>query len=167
MPYDWTSSEPGATALELRLWPHQSLPPKGFAAFILATFTMATLPLYGLLGTVLLWGLLPFLLIALAGIYYALRRNDRDRQILEVLTLTPQDLHLVRHNPRGPEQEWQCNTYWARIALHEGGGPVPNYVTLSGAGREVEIGAFLSEDERKALYSDLSGHLRRLTQTPT
>jgi uncharacterized membrane protein len=33
---------------------------------------------------------------------------------------------------------------------------VPNYVTLSGNGREVEIGAFLSEDERKALYQDLA-----------
>ncbi|MGY9047062.1 hypothetical protein P775_18430 [Puniceibacterium antarcticum] len=165
MPYDWTTSDPAATAIELRLWPHQSLPPKGFAAFILATFTMATIPLFVLLGTSLLWALLPFLLIALSGMYYALRRNDRDRQILEVLTLTSQDLHLVRKNPRGPEQEWHCNTYWARVALHEGGGPVPYYVTLSGSGREVEIGAFLSEDERKTLYSDLSSRLRHLSQT--
>ncbi len=72
----------------------------------------------------------------------------------------------MRHNPQGPEQEWHCNPYWARIALHEGGGPVPYYVTLSGAGREVEIGAFLSEDERKALFTDLSERLHRLTQRP-
>jgi uncharacterized membrane protein len=39
--------------------------------------------------------------------------------------------------------------------MHPKGGPVPNYVTLSGNGREVEIGAFLSEEERKALYDDL------------
>ena len=40
-------------------------------------------------------------------------------------------------------------------SLHETGGPVPNYVTLSGNGREVEIGAFLSEDERVELFSEL------------
>jgi uncharacterized membrane protein len=33
---------------------------------------------------------------------------------------------------------------------------VPDYVTLTGAGREVEIGAFLTEDERRALFSELS-----------
>ena len=48
--------------------------------------------------------------------------------------------------------------------MHEKGGPVPHYVTLSGKGREVEIGAFLSEDERKALYGELSDALRQATR---
>ena len=38
-------------------------------------------------------------------------------------------------------------------------GPLPNYVTLSGNGREVEIGAFLSEDERKSLFKELKSAL--------
>ncbi|MFP4044569.1 MAG: DUF2244 domain-containing protein, partial [Rhodosalinus sp.] len=62
-------------------------------------------------------------------------------------------------NPRGPLQEWECNPHWIRVELHARGGPVPNYVTLRGSGREVEIGAFLSEDERKALYGDLRARL--------
>ncbi|SLN39293.1 hypothetical protein ROJ8625_01837 [Roseivivax jejudonensis] len=161
MPYRWTDDRPDRAA-ELTLWPHNSLPPAGFAAFILATFTMATLPLYGLLGTTLLWGLLPFMLIALGGIYYALTRNRDDRRILEVLTLNRDRMHLVRHNPRGTAQEWEGNPYWTQVTLHPKGGPVPNYVTLSGAGREVEIGAFLSEDERKALYDDLAARVRAL-----
>jgi len=37
--------------------------------------------------------------------------------------------------------------------------PLPNYVTLSGNGREVEIGAFLSEDERKSLFKELKSAL--------
>jgi len=41
------------------------------------------------------------------------------------------------------------------VHMHETGGPVPHYVTLSGNGREVEIGAFLSEDERVELFSEL------------
>ncbi len=40
--------------------------------------------------------------------------------------------------------------------LHPEGGPVENYVTLTGGGREVEIGAFLSEEERLSLFEDLS-----------
>ncbi len=155
MPYDWTSNASANEHAELRLWPHQSLPPKGFAAFILATFTLITLPLYPLLGTVLVWALLPFLLLAVAGVWFALSRSYRDRQILEVLTLTSDHAHLVRTNPKGDTQEWDCNRYWARPELHEAGGPVPFYVTLQGAGRTVEIGRFLSEDERKSLYDEL------------
>lgn len=144
----------------MRLWPHQSLPARGYAAFLLATFTLATIPLYPLLGTVLLWGLLPFLLLAIGGIWYALDRNRRDAQLLEVVHLNRDEISLIRHNPRGPAQHWACKPYWTRPHLHRQGGPVPNYVTLTGCGREVEIGAFLSEDERKALYHDLTRHLR-------
>ena len=162
MPYRWTTDDPQSPRQELTLWAHRSLPPAGFAAFILATFTFAMIPLLALLGTVLLWGLLPFMLTAIGGVYYALNRNNFDRSISETLTLTPEELHLVRRNPRGDTQEWQCNPYWARVGLHAAGGPVPNYVTLSGAGREVEIGAFLSEDERKALHDDLAARLAQI-----
>ena len=129
---------------------------------ILLFFLLSTIPLYGLIGTVVLWGVLPFLLLALGAMWYALRRNERDLQILEVLTLTPDDVHLSRETLRGKRQEWNCNPYWTQVNLHEKGGPVPHYVTLSGAGREVEIGAFLSEDERKALYAELRDKVSRI-----
>lgn len=161
MPYTW-SETPSRSEQELTLWPHQSLPPRGFAAFILATFTLITIPLFPLLGTILLWGLLPFLMLAVGGVWFALKRNQRDASILEVLRVTPDEVSLTRHNPRGPNQTWQCNSYWASPHIHNSGGPVPHYVTLRGGGREVEIGAFLSEDERLRLYDDLT---QRLAQT--
>ncbi len=164
MPYSWTAPTAEADATrQLRLWPHNSLPPQGFAAMVLGFFALASLPLYGLLGTALLWGLLPFMLAATAALYYALRRNERDRQITEVLTVTPDTTQLTRTNPKGDIQTWESNTYWVRVALHPTGGPVPNYVTLKGKGREVEIGAFLSEDERKALYAELSDRVRDIS----
>ena len=36
------------------------------------------------------------------------------------------------------------------------GGPVPNYLTLKAKGREVELGAFLSEEERITFGNELS-----------
>jgi uncharacterized membrane protein len=163
MPYRWTDSETTGRK-ELRLWPHNSLPPRGLAVFVLSTFLLFLLPLSAVLGTIVLWGLLPFLLLALFGMWFALEKNGKDRQILEVLTLDPEETHLIRQNPKGPDQEWSCNTYWVKVALHEKGGPVPHYVTLSGTGREVEIGAFLSEDERKALFDDLDRMVRRMAR---
>lgn len=161
MPYTWTTPT-SAPVQELRLCPHNALSDKGFAAMILGFFLVASIPLIAVLGTMVLWGLLPFILAATAGLYYGLRRNNQDRQIVETLRLSADETELWRQNPRGDAQHWQANTYWVTVSLHENGGPVPNYVTLKGAGREVEIGAFLSEAERKVLYTDLVTTLRRI-----
>ena len=159
MPYRWTT-EPSDQTQELLLWPHESLPPRGFAGFIGVTFVLILLPGIPLLGTPILWGLLPFLLLAVWGIYFALRRNHRARQITEVLTLGPETTRLWRRNPDGGIQEWSCNPYWCRVTKYDTEGPVPHYITLKGQNREVEIGAFLSEEERITLYDDLNRALR-------
>jgi len=158
MPYKWSHTTPERSN-QLTLWPYQSLPPRGMAAFVLATFTMITLPLFGLLGTSLLWALLPFLLLAVGSIWFALNRSFLDRSTQETLMIDDVNISLRRTNPRAPEQYWECNSHWVKVHLHENDGPVPNYVTLTGNGREVEIGAFLSDDERPALYSDLKKRL--------
>ncbi|ABG31574.1 DUF2244 domain-containing protein [Roseobacter denitrificans] len=160
MPYQWIS-QPGETPQTLRLWPHNSLPPQGMAAFVLATFAMILIPVVTMLGSPVLWGLLPFVLLAVWGIYHALQRNRKARNIVEVLTLNDEEARLIRTEPTGATREWDCNRYWTTITKYEKDGPIPHYVTLKGMGREVEIGAFLSEEERVALYDELQRAWRR------
>jgi len=160
MPYEWTS-QPHATPQTLRLWPHNSLPARGMAAFVLATFTLISIPVLPLLGSPILWGVLPFTLAAVWGIFWALQRNHKARQINEELVLGETMARLRRTNPKGDVQEWDCDRYWTQVTKYDAEGPVPHYVTLRGKGREVEIGAFLSEEERIALYDDLLRVLKR------
>ncbi|SEP23052.1 Uncharacterized membrane protein [Salinihabitans flavidus] len=160
MPYHWTENPPDAGAV-LTLWPYRSLPHKGFAVVILVTFVVITIPLYPLLGTALVWGMLPFMLAGVAGLWWGLRRSYRDGTTLEELTRAGDILTLIHTPARGAPQSWECNIYWAKAELHDNGGPVPFYITLSGNGRTVEIGRFLSEDERKALFAELSDYLRK------
>lgn len=160
MPYQWISS-PNETPQQLRLWPHNSLPPQGLAAFVAATFSMILIPVVTLLGSPVLWGLLPFAMLAVWGVYHALRRNQQARQITEVLILDKDAAQLVRTEPSGEVKSWDCNRYWTTITKYEKDGPIPHYVTLKGMGREVEIGAFLSEEERVALYDELQRAWRR------
>ena len=156
MPYEWTTSK----SLELR--PHRSLPRKGFAVVILLFFTLVSIPLTAMVGTKTLWGLLPFAMAALAALWWGLQRSYRDGDIHEELLLRHDEVLLTRTNPDGSGQVWRCNPYWVRVSNHETGGPVPYYVTLNGNGREVEIGAFLSEDERKALFEELKHKLAQI-----
>lgn len=134
--------------------------------FIAATAALIALPLLTVLGSPILWGLLPFFAIALGGVWWGLRRNMADGSLVEVLKLWPDRMTLVRRAPDGAQLGWEANPFWVRLRMHETGGPVENYVTLSGGGREVEIGAFLSPEERVTLYRELDKTLRATGVSP-
>ena len=156
MPYQWLPPDVAQSdSRHMRLWPHRSLPRRGFVWFIGGTSALIALPLLAVLGSPVLWGLLPFLVLAVAGVWWALQRSYRDGEIVEVLTLTPALVTLIRQGPRKLYAEWQANPHWVRVEMHETGGPVPHYLTLKGGPRPVEIGAFLSEEERITLSNEL------------
>ena len=155
MPYDIRDDIKDTQIKIIEVWPYNSLKPKGFVLFLGSTFVLISLPLFNVLGTTVFWGLLPFLLVAFIGVWFALRRSLNDRQILEQLTLSREEIALIRQNPTGEHKRWVCSPYWAKLKIYETEGPVANYITLTGNGREVELGAFLSEDERRTLYGEL------------
>ncbi|WP_333714961.1 DUF2244 domain-containing protein [Yoonia sp.] len=162
MPYEW-SPKPDAedSQWQLSLWPYRSLLRKDFVIFIGATAALVSLPLLSVLGQPVLWGLLPFFLMMLAGVWFALHVSYRRGEVLEELTVDRTHAALVRHNPKGDRQEWHANRYWVTVHLHPKGGPVENYITLRGGDREVEIGAFLDAAERVTLYNELKGAFRQ------
>ena len=155
MPYEISEDTKDPKSKIIEVWPYNSLKPKGFVLFLGLTFVLISFPLFNVLGTTVFWGLLPFLLAAFMGVWFALRRSLSERQILEQLTLSKEEIALIRQNPTGEHKRWVCSPYWTKLKIYETDGPVANYITLTGNGREVELGAFLSEDERKALYGEL------------
>ncbi|MBT8423965.1 MAG: DUF2244 domain-containing protein [Silicimonas sp.] len=157
MPYQWSDT---TSAKTLTLWPHQSLTPRGFTWFIGTTAVMLTLPLLAVLGSAVAWVLMPFFLIAIAAVWRAIMANRDHLSLHEELTLTSDTLRLQHSPHRGPVLEWEANPHWVSVALHKDG-PVENYLTLRGGGREVEIGSFLTPEEREALYLELTELIRK------
>lgn len=123
------------------------------------TSALLVLPLFSVLGTVILWWMLPFLAAAVAMLWFALKRSYADRRVYETLERKGDDVTLTHFPARGQPVSWSCNIFWVRVDIHKTGGPVDHYLTLTGSGRTVEIGKFLSEDERKALFGELSNYL--------
>lgn len=159
MPYEWITPEGGhddAPIAELHLWPYRSLLRRDFVIFIAGTATLILLPLLAVLGSPVLWGLLPFFAIALGAIWYALHRSYKDGEILEELRIWPDRITLDHHDPRRGHAAWAANPYWVQIKFDPSNERIPNYLTLKGNDREVELGAFLSEDERATLHADLT-----------
>lgn len=164
MPYEWITQPAGDDAhkAELHLWPYRSLLRRDFVIFIAGTSALVALPLVAVLGSPVVCALLPFLLLMLAGIWFALNRSYRGGEIVEELRLWDDQITLTRHTPGKPIQTWAANPHLVREQAHENGGPVPHYLTLTGGPRDVEIGAFLSEQERRTLEWELRQKLRDL-----
>ncbi|WP_042246054.1 DUF2244 domain-containing protein [Paracoccus sp. PAMC 22219] len=163
MPYRWTETAPdtsGAFLQTVILWPHRSLPKRGFVWFIGITAVLLLLPILAVLGTQVLWGLLPFMALTVGGVWIALRQTYRTGQTREELVMDRTHLQIRRNDPGRPERLWQTNSYWVRPGLRNG--PVEAYLTLSDGQREIELGAFLTPDERRTLCDELMRRLARL-----
>ena len=175
MPVVWTSSEKapassgafsdsGADTPPLAqaiLRPNRSLTRSGLAWLLVILWALLLIPLIPLLGNVALWVMLPFLLGALAALWYSIERNTKDGALTEELSIWPDRMTVLRTNPRAASQQWQANPYWVSLHIRATGGPVDNYLTLKGNGREIELGAFLSPEERDDLYHRLETELHK------
>lgn len=151
--------------LALTLWPNRSLSPTGggwLIALLAAGFAM---PLLAFAGAPVAWGLLPFMLAALVALYWAIRGNQRDGRLCEELRIWPDLVTVVRREPKGTVRRWHANPFWVRARLYEDA-PLEKYLTLEGAGREIELGAFLSPWERESLYAEIRTTLGKLRCRP-
>ena len=132
---------------------------KGFEWFIGTTAALLSLPLLAVLGTPMVWILLAFMFVAVGGVWRALMANRADRQIHEELTLSPELVRLEHKAPKLPARTWDAMPHWVTVHLSSEG-PVEDYLTLRGGGREVELGAFLTPAERKDLFAELQRLIR-------
>ena len=165
MPYRWTHAEaPGTDGplARLTLWPHQSMTASGFVTFIGVTAGMLAVPLLAVLGSPVAWVLMLFFLAAIAGVWWAIMANRAQQRRHEELAIWSDRMRLAHVAPKRAPLEWEANPHWVRVSLRENGGPVEKYLTLKGGDREVELGAFLSPEEREALHDELTRLLARL-----
>lgn len=135
------------------------MPRFGFRRVLIFTGGMLCIPLIPMLGTPVGWALLPFLAGTLALLWFFIERNYRDGTLHENLRIWPDLITVDRHEPRRPDRHWQANPYWVATQIYPDG-RVENYLTLKGNGREIELGAFLSPDERLDLRRDIDTALR-------
>ncbi|WP_316012896.1 DUF2244 domain-containing protein [Roseobacter sp. HKCCA0434] len=154
---DLRTAEP---ILSLTLWPHQSLTEDGFDTMSWIIGFGLLFPIIPFITTPVAWGLLPFVGGAFFLFRHMIRRNQRARSMHEELTVWPDLIRVERHEPDGSVRDWQANPHWVEVSLHDDA-RIEHYLTLRGAGREIELGAFLTPEERVALCADLRRALAR------
>lgn len=149
-------------AWSVTLWPHRSLPPKGFRQLMWFCAVMMALPILALSGTpAAALTLTPYVGAALLALWALIRLSYRNGRLTEELRLWPDVIAVERREPRGRIRRWAANPYWVDIRLVDTRN-IEHYLTLRGAGRKIELGAFLTPDERVALAAELRARIAAL-----
>ena len=140
----------GETILSLTIWPHRSCSKKTFHVVILLIAFVLLIPPLLFLELKFAVAILPFSLVSVSLLYLFCERSFQDSKLSETLKIFPERIVLHRSEPTGEIKTWSANPFWIRVCLHKKG-PVENYLTLRGNGKEVEVGSFLTPMERKDL----------------
>ena len=136
------------------LWPHRSLTPDGFRRLMWFAAAVMALPLIALSWTPVALALAPWPLAALAALWLFFKLNYHRARLTEELRLWPDAIAVERREPAGRVRRWSANPYWVDVDL-EDTQRIRRYLTLRGAGRRIELGAFLTPEERGALAEEL------------
>jgi uncharacterized membrane protein len=153
--WEQAQAEPGA--FRAVLTPYRSLGPTGFIVLMVALGAVSFITgiAFLMIGA---WPVLGFFGLDVALVYVAFKLNYRSGRLYETLDLTPSQLTWTRVHPSGRREQFDCNPYWARVALREW----PDGRTdlrLIAQGKELIFGRFLNDDERRELATALKGAL--------
>ena len=154
-----------APVWSVTLWPHRSLSPNGFRNLMWFCAAAMALPIIALIGSGVGAGvglaLAPYAALALFALWAFFKVNYRRARLTEELRLWPDAIAVERREPQGRIRRWSANPYWVDVNLTDTK-EVERYLTLRGGGRKIELGAFLTPEERVTLADDLRANIARI-----
>jgi uncharacterized membrane protein len=154
-----TSEKQAARATQFVLHPHRSLSPRGFLILmsVLGVVSFITGVAFCMIGA---WPVMGFFGLDVALVYWAFKLNYRSGRAYETVDITPDVLTLTRVRPDGAKEAIEINPYWARVSLTTDRPDGRTSLRIIAQGRELLLGQFLTDDERRDFAGALSGALQ-------
>ena len=149
--------------LELR--PNCSLTQRSallFFGFVcLSSFGIATL-----MAVQGFWPVLPFAGLEMLVLGWALRVSLTNAHVVQRLAVTAEAIRVDCLGPRG-EQHLVFPRHWAKVTLRAPHTALhPSRLLIESRGRAVEIGGFLTEDQRRGLAARLKQMIGTINESP-
>ncbi len=156
----WKSAEE-PTFLRMRLIPNRSLDVNGTKVVfgvIACGFLLPIIPFIGSpIGTTLtiFSGMTFYLFLTL------LQKNFQQGNTFEEILISKSKIIVVHQEENKAQKTWEGNPYWTKVNVDTHNPKLKNYLTLAGAGKHIELGAFLSPDERIELRDKIQNALAK------
>jgi uncharacterized membrane protein len=142
------------------LKPHRSLSRDGFLIVmgLLGVVSFITGVVFAALGA---WPVLGFFGLDVVIVYFAFKLNYRSGRLVETIEVVPESLKLTRVHPSGERELFDFNPFGVKVLLGESAPRGRNQLRLASAGRDVALGAFLTDRERENLAAVLRNEISR------
>jgi uncharacterized membrane protein len=141
------------------LWPHRSLPPRGFRLLMLGLGVLSLL-----VGIIFVaagaWPVCGFFGLDIALLYLAFRLSYRSARQRETLRLADDRFTVERVDIYGARRLWLFQPFWLRVVLEERRDE-SNRLLLASHGKSIVIGDFLAPPVRRDLAATLRDVLSR------
>jgi uncharacterized membrane protein len=148
--------------LSLTLWPNRSMDKKTFYTMMFMFSGAMMIPVIPFIGTTTIFLVLPFSFAVLILLFFLIILNYRSGQLYEHITIWPDLIEVRRYEVNGTDKNWSSNPYWTKVRIYKENQKVENYLTLSGSGREVELGSFLAPSERLEVKQKIEDVIQKI-----
>ncbi len=141
------------------LYPNRPLGDTGFAVLMGAIIVVSVLVggAFALAGA---WPVSGFLGLDVLLVYLAFRWSFRDSSRADFIRVDEFGLNVRRILPNGKSKEWCFETAWVQVISEK------RRLLLRSHGKELAIGAFLTQQERASLADALNGAIRARREAP-
>lgn len=135
--------------MDATLTPHRSLTARALLLVICAfsAMNLAIAVFWAFHGA---WPVLGFLVLDVALLTWAFQMNNRDGRMFERVRVGTACLSVTRQPVRGPAAHWVVAPAWARVERRA------TAVRIAAGDRAVQVGTFLSPEERDEFAAALS-----------
>ncbi len=144
---------------QVALYPNRSLDGTGFVVLMGAIILVSVLVggAFALAGA---WPVSGFLGLDVLLVYLAFRWHFRDSSRADFIRVDKDGLNVRRVLPNGDAREWRFETAWVQVVLER------RRLLLRSHGKELAIGAYLTQQERTSLAEALKEAIRAQRDAP-
>ena len=151
--------------LNIILYPHRSLSPKGFLILMLCIiFVSFSIGAFFMLKGA--WPVFGFFGLDVLLVYIAFKVNYHNAKRYEKIRLWENSLIIKKKSDNGKSNTWKFNPYWVRLEMKKSQSRSSD-LNLSSHGKTISIGSFLSNQEKEKVANTLLLHLKKLRVSTT
>ena len=151
--------------LNIILYPHRSLSPKGFLILMLCIiFVSFSIGAFFMLKGA--WPVFGFFGLDVLLVYIAFKVNYHNAKRYEKIRLWENSLIIKKKSDNGKSNTWKFNPYWVRLEMKKSQSRSSD-LNLSSHGKTIYIGSFLSNQEKEEVANTLLLHLKKLRVSTT
>tara|TARA_X000001036_G_scaffold168757_1_gene159734 strand:- start:192 stop:695 length:504 start_codon:yes stop_codon:yes gene_type:complete len=154
-----------SSILWMKLMPNRSLSSEGTLVVFIILAIGLVIPIIPFLGSEIGITLTLFSGFTFYLFLFFLGKSFQSGQLYEEIWISSEKIEITHKEKNKKKLTWEGNPFWTKVIMEDKVNKVENYLTIREKGRHIELGAFLSPEERIDLKSEIQNALAKAKLT--